>query len=189
MPKVKIGREEIIDAALSLLREKGIQGVNARSVAKKIGCSTQPIFSNFSSMEALKDALIARGMEIYLGYLQNEMEEGKYPAYKASGMGYIRLAREEKQLFTLLFMRDRRAEGMSQEDASMQMIYTILQQTLGISLEQAKLFHLEMWVFVHGIASMIATGYLDWDEEMVSRVMTDIYQGLRMRFSENGGTV
>ena len=36
-----------------------------------------------------------------------------YPPYKAMGMGYIRFAAEERELFRLLFMRDRSGEEKS----------------------------------------------------------------------------
>ena len=183
--KTKIEKQDIILAALDIVRKDGMAALNAREVAKRLQCSTQPIFSNFASMEMLKMAVIENGMKIYQSYLNAEREADRYPAYKASGMGYIRLAREEPQLFSLLFMRDRQGENLPQEDESLAPVLDILQRTLGVSMERAKLFHLEMWVFVHGIASMIATGYLDWDEEMVSRVMSDMYQGLVMRFKED----
>ena len=51
----------------------------------------------------------------------------------------------------------------------------------GISREYAELLHLEMWVCVHGIATMFATSFLELDEELISRILTDIYQGTRAR--------
>ena len=42
--------------------------------------------------------------------------------------------------------------------------------------------HLEMWAYVHGIATMFATGFLDLDWELVSRMLTDSYQGLRKQY-------
>lgn len=52
------------------------------------------------------------------------------------------------------------------------------------SEDEAYLFHLEMWLYVHGIATMIATSYLDWDDEFISRVLTDAYMGLKYRYTE-----
>ena len=49
-PKIKITKEEIIKTALELVRTSGEQSINARTVAGALNCSTQPIFSNFSSM-------------------------------------------------------------------------------------------------------------------------------------------
>ena len=60
----------------------------------------------------------------------------------------------------------------------------LIQQNLGISEDEAYLFHLEMWLYVHGIATMIATSYLDWDDEFISRVLTDAYMGLKYRYTE-----
>ena len=69
--------------------------------------------------------------------LENEdMKSRKYPPYKASGMAYIRFAKEElKQLLKSV------------------------QQILGLDEESAYLFHLEMWIYVHGIATMLVTSY------------------------------
>jgi hypothetical protein len=38
-----------------------------------------------------------------------------------------------------------------------------------------------MWIFVHGIATQIATGYLPWNFEMVSGFLSDAYLGLKER--------
>ena len=64
-PKVKITKEEIIAAALELLRQKGLEAVNARAVAQMLGCSTQPIFSNYSSMADLQQDVLAAAYAEY----------------------------------------------------------------------------------------------------------------------------
>ena len=180
-PKAKVTEKEILDAAVKLVRENGAQSLNARNLAKSLGCSTQPIFSNFESMEEVFTAVLHRANSLYEEYLAQEIGQDKYPAYKASGMGYIRFAKEEKELFKLLFMRDRTGEPMTLSLAR-DPVVEITQKATGYSYEKAERFHLEMWVMVHGIASMIATNYLDWDMEMASGVMTDMYMGLRARF-------
>ena len=50
------------------------------------------------------------------------------------------------------------------------------------NLPGANLFHLEMWVCVHGIATMMATSYLNIEEELVSRMLSDYDLGLKNRF-------
>ena len=42
-PKVKITKEMIIDAAFEIARSEGAENINARTVSKKLGCSTQPV--------------------------------------------------------------------------------------------------------------------------------------------------
>ena len=60
----------------------------------------------------------------------------------------------------------------------------IIKKNLKLSEEDAYMFHLEMWLYVHGIATMIATSYLDWDMEFISKALTDGYEGLKYRFSQ-----
>ena len=60
----------------------------------------------------------------------------------------------------------------------------LIQQAAGISRESARMFHLEMWIYVHGIAAMAATSFLNWDTELISASLTDAYRGLLARFKE-----
>ena len=179
-PKVRITKDDILSCALDMVREGGAQTLNARNVANALGCSTQPIFSNFETMEKLQNAVIEKAYELYLSFLKNDAESGKYPTYKAFGMAYIRFAKEERELFKLLFMRDRNCEETSfTEDfsASVDMIMS----SVGISRERATLMHLEMWTCVHGIATMIVTSFLDLEWELISDMLSDVYHGIKER--------
>lgn len=44
-PKPKITKDMILSAVLELTQETGFETVNARSIAKKLQCSTRPIFT------------------------------------------------------------------------------------------------------------------------------------------------
>lgn len=186
-PKVKITKSDIIEKALCAVRRSGVGAVNARSIAEALGCSTQPIFSNFATMDELMHEVSAAAYSRYLQFLQNEDKTGKYPRYKAFGMAYIRFAREEKELFKLLFMCDRKKNEITSYedfDASVDMVM----QYCGISRERAKLFHLELWSCVHGIASMLVTSFLDLEEELISNMITDVFMGLKKRYAEEDRT-
>lgn len=183
-PKIRITKSEIIDTAMNLVRSDGEQAINARSIASALGCSTQPIFSNFATMEDLRIAVKDAANELYQTYLQTDMALGKYPPYKASGMAYIRFAREERELFKLLFMCDRSKEAIAEDRESIRPLLEIIQKNLGIHEDEAIMFHLEMWIYVHGIATMIATSYLNWNEDMVSNMLTDAYMGMKYRYTE-----
>ena len=181
-PKVKITKEQIVSCALAIVRKQGFSAVNARTLAMELDCSTQPIFSNYPTMDALKEEILVFANKTYLNYLDENISRKKYPAYKASGMAYILFAKEEKELFKLLFMRDRTQEDQTKHTDDFEAMISLVQKNLGLSEEKALLFHLEMWVCVHGIATMMATSYLNIDEELVSRMLTDYYLGLKNRF-------
>ena len=179
-PKIKITKEDIVNAAVELVRSGGPCAVNARALAAKLNCSTQPIFSNFATMEELENAVIAAAHERYLSRLDAEAAQGLYPPYKAFGMAYVRFAREEKELFRLLFMRDRSGCDVS-ASVDFEKSVGMIAAANGISRERAELMHLEMWTCVHGIGTMLATSFLSLDEQLISNMLTDLYQGLRAR--------
>ncbi len=184
-PKVKVSREEIINAALETVRAGGAQAINARAIAAVLNCSTQPVFSNFATMEQLQQAVIAAAYERYLGFIKTEVESGKYPTYKAFGMAYIRFAKEEAELFKLLFMRDRNGEDISPSPDFAQSVEMIMKAT-GVTAEKASLMHLELWTCVHGIGTMLATSFLPLEWEQISDMLTDLYQGIRARHLSEG---
>ena len=181
-PKIKVTGSKIVETALDIIRKQGVSALNARGIAAELGCSTQPIFSNFKSMEELEEAVTARAYESYLGFLENEAKNKEYPRYKAFGMAYIRFAKEEKELFKLLFMCDRKGKNLT-PTADFEESVQMIMKTNGIkSKEKAELFHLEMWACVHGVATMLATEYFEPSEELISKILSDTYLGLRRQY-------
>ena len=180
-PKIKVTKEEIMNAAVDIVRREGAQALNARNIAAALDCSTQPVFYNFATMDLLRMAVVQKADGLCRDYMQREMESGQYPAYKANGMAYIRFAKEEKELFKLLYMRDRSGELIPEDTELTGSMEKIVQENTGLAGNDVKLFHLEMWAYVHGIATMFATDFLDLEWQLVSQMLTDAYQGLRKR--------
>ena len=82
-------------------------------------------------------------------------------------------------------MRDRTREDLSSSpdfEESVQMIMS----ANGVTREKAMLMHLELWTFVHGIGTMLATSFLSLEWELVSNMLTDVYQGIRARHLSEG---
>ncbi|MDE7380094.1 MAG: WHG domain-containing protein [Clostridia bacterium] len=184
----KVERESIISAAVKIVRRGGMSALNARALSKMLGCSTRPIYLTFGGMDGVKAAVVENLRSIYMGYINRAVQSNEYPPYKAYGMGYIKFAREESEAFRYLFMRNRGdEEEVDDGGESTAKAISALRQATGLDEEQAKLFHLEIWIFVHGIAVMAATRYADFNEEIVSKILTDAYFGLKARFTQTGG--
>ena len=180
--KTKVTKADILETAVQLVRQDGSVALNARNLAKKLNCSTQPNYSNFNSMDEVRVEVIRQAEALYDQYIRDDMGSGKYPPYKASGMAYIRFAVEERELFKLLFMRDRSKEVLPGITPDIEVLMEIIQKNVGISREKAERFHLSMWSHVHGIATMAATSYLQLDWELISLMLTEVYQGLRLYY-------
>ena len=183
-PKVKITKEDIVSTALAIVKKEGEQGINARNIASKLGCSTQPIFYNFNSMEELMQDVIKKVEAIFSQYLCDEIERKEFPQYKATGVAYIRFAMEESELFKFLYMRNQAGESMQNDTKFFDQSVEFIEKNMGLNKEMATIFHLESWLFVHGIASVIATGFLSLEWDLISKMISDFYNGIKNKFTE-----
>ncbi len=185
-PKFKFTKEQIVKASLDMVRRDGLQAVTARSVGQALDSSSKVIFSLFRNMDELHEEIFKSAYNKYLSFLQQDVDRGQYPPYKAMGMAYIRFAMEEKELFKLLFMSDHKEQGtFSAPDFTASV--DIIQKANGLSREEAQLMHTEMWVCVHGIATMHATSFLTLEENLISRILSDTYFGLCHRHTSGEG--
>ena len=175
--KKQITKQKILEAAVEIVRQCGIAALNMRTLAKACACSTQPIYLSFSGMDELKTAVAREVLNTFNSYIEREIASGAYPEYKAVGMGYIRFAKEQKQFFKYLLMNDGMAQTGLREESFNESVFMIM-KNYGLYQDDAAKLHLQMWIFVHGIASMFATDYIDWDWETVSKLVTDAYKGL-----------
>ncbi|MBE6761743.1 MAG: TetR/AcrR family transcriptional regulator [Ruminococcaceae bacterium] len=179
MPPIpKYTKQEIIDIAFDFVKENGYDALTARDLAKMLNTSTRPIFTAFENMEELKKEIIYKTENFFIKYKKDEIKKQEYPEYKASGIAYIRFAKEEKNLFKLLFMRDRTGETDVKELSISDEINFITKNLL-ISDEAAEKFHIKMWVVMHGFATMLATGYLDLDFKTISNITSEVYNALK----------
>lgn len=186
-PKTKVTRNDIVEAGLYLVRQGGEKSLNARDIAARLGCSTQPIFTNFDTMDSLREAVLEKAGELFNSCLDEERAREDGSSYKAMGLGYIRFAAEEKELFKLMYMRDRSQDKNNADDTeSVKKSVELIMKSTGLGMEKAFMLHLEMWIFVHGIASMVATSYLNWEKGLVSKMLTDAYEGIKARFVTDG---
>ena len=166
MPAVKkVSKDDIIDAAIDVLRDDGFSAINARSVAKKIGCSTQPIYFSFKNMEELKSALTARAIELHTQRVRDSLKahEGNDSRYSSYGMGFVKFAAEEKQLFRWLYLEGRQL-GPYQNDVLLSEVVAVIMDEFGYSEDTARRFHQDMIYFSYGLAILANTDHLHLTE-------------------------
>ena len=161
----KVSKDEIIDAAVDVLRDGGFSAINARSVAKKLGCSTQPIYFSFKNMEELKAALTERAVRMHTRHVRDllRIHEGNDSRYSSYGMGFVKFAAEEKQLFRWLYLEGVQS-GPYQNDVLTPEIIDVITDEFGYTADTARLFHRDMIYFTYGLAILANTDHLNLTE-------------------------
>lgn len=186
-PKYKFTKEQVVEAALSLAREGGMEAVTARALGQRLGASARPVFSLYESMEQVKEDALRAAYARYREAMARELSHGEYPPYKACGIAYIRFAAEEPSLFRLLFLRERDKRGAWPDEEEWASVEPLVRNGTGLSGSRAGRLHTEMWALVHGIATMLATGYMRFDWGEISAMLTDVFQGLNTAAKEENG--
>lgn len=161
----KVSRDEIIDAAVDVLRDDGFSAINARSVAKKLGCSTQPIYFSFKNMGELKSALTERAIQMHTQRVRDSLRihEGSCSRYSSYGMGFIKFAAEEKQLFRWLYL-DGNQLGPYRNDVLLPEIIAVITEDYGYGADVACRLHQDMTYFSYGLAILANTNHLQLTE-------------------------
>lgn len=184
-PKQKYTQQCILDAAFEIMRANGIDAVGSRQVADKLNCSTQPIFSYFKDMEDLKHALISKAKNFYSTYVHNGLTYES--PFKGVGLEYINFAKEEPEIFKLLFMSpyNNKITSYLEFDDNKEIILKSLMKFSGFDSKNSEKLYLMIWIFTHGIAVMCATNTTYFTDDEISNLLADAYVGCFMKIKND----
>lgn len=179
MPKAKITREMVVDAAFEVARTMGIENVNARTVSEKLGCSTQPVMYHFAKIEEMKRAVYEKADQFHSEYLMNitKPEEG---IMLGIGLNYIGFAVREPNLFRFLFQSGYAVGNSLIEMVDSDELKPLLEMMSGameMSVAQTKEVFVTIAMFAHGYASIIANNSLEYDEKTAAAHLERAYRG------------
>ena len=183
-PKVKFEKESIVNAAYEIVRKNGWQDLSARSIAEELKSSTRPIYSHLKSMNNLEEAVVKKAMELLEEYIRTPRTGDRW---LDQGYGYVLFARREKYLFKAIFdekynhfYKRFSAEIFTKlgEDLSDDPDFKVLSEEHQTNMRKVR------WVYVHGLASLLADSF-EFDEykteeelaDLIKIVNTLIYKG------------
>lgn len=179
-PKAKFTREEIVDAAFSIVRERGMESLTARELSKRLGSSARPIFTVFKNMDEVKDEVIKKAIELDAEYTNRGLQEDI--PFKGVGKAYILFAQDEPQLFRLLFMSEPKESltvpSMVESFNSVCNISDSIEGPYGMDKEGAARLFQHMWIYTHGIATMCVNGLCTYTPEEISDRLTEVFSAL-----------
>lgn len=158
-PKAKYGREEILNGALNIVNREGLEKLSVRRIAGELGCSTTPVYSTFRSMPELEASLISRIIDILISYTEKKYTEN---LFLNIGVGIVFFARQYRKLYKVLFLESERFKDMLERfhnSTDQQMKKDQISQL--VDDEERKDILLKMWIFTHGLATLISTGYME----------------------------
>jgi AcrR family transcriptional regulator len=165
-------RRALLEAAMSLVREQGIDGFTLREVARRAGVSHNAPYHHFRDRSALVAALVIDGFEDFTAVLEaaaRRARGGDVGRIRALGLAYVRYAREDPERFKLLWRPElREGADLEEVEAAGERSYLPLVRvleaaraagsvTVDVTLEAQAL---GAWSTVHGLAMLLVDGPL-----------------------------
>ena len=184
--KIRISKDMILDAAFEIVRKDGIEKLSNRELANKLKCSIRPIYYQFENVEEMQKELYKKIEHYFYKFLLDNMVEG-IPQYKQIGINYIKFAKKEKKLFQTLFMSDIGLSPdafVSKSGEDYKEIEKLVKISTNLNEDDIKDFHTKMWIFSHGIATLVACGTVKLTDKQVQELLSYQFQAL-MLLEEN----
>lgn len=184
--KVRITKNMILDTAFDIARSGGLEDVSNREIASRLGCSIRPIYYQFKNTDELKGELYAKIEKYFYTYLMDNMRDD-IPPYKQVGINYIRFAREESHFFRILFMSKTNLLPMgfvTKDEDDFRKLAKFIKFSTKLSDDDIKTFHVRMWLFAHGIASLVASNTVVFSDTQIEKLLSYEFQAL-MLLEEN----
>lgn len=170
-PKNKFTREEMVEAALRVVRAKGIDGLTAKTLADELGTSTQPVFTAFGSMDAVRREVYAAAVRVYDGYTNTGLKE-KIPFFGV-GMQYVRFAREKPELYRLLFLtRTQEYSAIKSMEHLRELVRPTLVKIYHITAAEADIYFRDLWFVVNSLSTLIVTGDCSYSDGEIAQILT-----------------
>lgn len=173
-PRPKFTREQIVSAALELVREQGMGALTSRDLGARLGSSARPVFTVFRSMEEVQQAVRAAAEARYSAFVERALNDT--PVFKQFGMRMVLFANEEPKLFQLLFMsesgRPRSVEEMFNGlGETAQLCVDVIMADYGLDEPDARQLFRQMWIYTYGIGALCATGMCRFTEDEISDML------------------
>lgn len=173
--KVQITKDIILQAALNMLIRDGYSSINIKTLAKEIGCSTQPIVWHFDNMEGLRTALA----EYARTYANNKMHltgKNAVETFAYIGKAYVEIAVNEPNLFRFLYLEENKYKSVNNVEAiitsknNAELIRKIADY-LGIPENNVGRYLQNTIIYAHGIATLVATNVITASEEEMMKMI------------------
>ena len=190
-PKAKLTKTDILDASLAVVRECGVDSLNARSLAVKIGCSTRPLYSVYQNMDEIKNDLFEYANGYFGDFLQSHIAEITKVdnAFLNFGLTYIHFATQEPNLFRLLFLTEKIGakdfEGLVSPVDHAFILNSIGTGESDMTEAVAAQYFLDMWIYTHGMAMMAAFGGMEVSDDEIIAMLTRISKSVKNTGEKN----
>lgn len=189
-PKPKFTREEIVQTALEIVSQKGVEALTAKELGDALGSSARPIFTVFNSMKEVQDEVRAAAMHRFESFADQKLPG--MPLFKQVGMQMVLFGAREPKLYQLLFMQENRS-AVSFDDVFGELGPTagtcigLIREEYDMSEAEARLLFENIWIFTFGVGALCATRMCHFSEAKLGEMLSTEFQAMMLLVRSRAG--
>lgn len=180
-PKPKFTKDEIVQAALEVVSQKGVEALTAKELGDALGSSARPIFTVFRSMKEVQDEVRAAAMRRFERFAAQALPD--MPLFKQVGMQMVLFGAKEPKLYQLLFMQENH-NAASFDDVfgalgpTAETCIQSLRNAHGLTEAESRLLFETVWIYTFGIGALCATGTCRFSEQRLGEMLSTEFQAM-----------
>lgn len=182
-PKPKFTKEQIVQTALGVVSQKGVEALTAKELGDALGSSARPIFTVFNSMKEVQDEVRAAAMRRFESFAEQKLPG--MPLFKQVGMQMVLFGAREPKLYQLLFMQENR-NAVSFDDVfgelgpTAETCINLIQDTYNLGEAEARLLFENVWIYTFGVGALCATRVCQFSERKLGEMLTTEFQAMML---------
>ncbi len=189
-PKPKFTRDEIIQTALEVVSQEGVEALTAKELGDALGTSARPIFTVFSSMKQVQDAVREAAMRRFESFAGQKLPD--MPLFKQVGMQMVLFGVREPKLYQLLFMQENRS-AVSFDDVfgelgpTAETCIRLIQEEYAMREADARLLFEHVWIYTFGVGALCATRMCRFSEKQLGQMLSTEFQAMMLLVRSGAG--
>lgn len=181
--KPKFTKEEIVQAALNIVSQKGISALTAKELGNELGSSARPIFTVFDTMKEVQQEVHSAAMHKFEKYVQETIPN--IPFFKQVGMKMVLFGINEPNLYQLLFMQENK-NALTFDDIfgalgdTAKVCVEMIQKEYQLNEDNSKKLFENVWIYTFGIGTLCATRMCNFSEEKLGQMLSEEFNAMMM---------
>ncbi len=183
-------RELVIDAALNLLKRRGLSAVTMRNVARRLGVGAMTLYTYVDGQDELRRAMAHRGFEMLSAGCDAASTLDSEGSWRGGSRFYVQFALDNPNLYELMFAVPIARGG---PDATILMggfrplLDKVRERLAAQGLSKRKLDRAALdsagrfWIALHGLASLAIAQRLSVLDRDVESLMDDLLERVAPR--------
>lgn len=182
-PKPKFTKEQIVQTALGVVSQKGVEALTAKELGDALGSSARPIFTVFNSMKEVQDEVRAAAMRRFESFAEQKLPG--MSLFKQVGMQMVLFGAREPKLYQLLFMQENR-NAVSFDDVfgelgpTAETCINLIQDAYNLGEAEARLLFENVWIYTFGVGALCATRVCQFSERKLGEMLTTEFQAMML---------